>query len=884
MKTITRALVIFTITLCFTVAASAATFNVNTTNDTADTTPGDGACSDGANCSLRAAISEANALAGADIINLGAVTYTQSLVSANEDLNAGGDWDVTSQITINGVSEASTILQANAAIGTATERVINVRAGGNLTLTNMTVRNGNFSGTMAANTRGAGIENVGILTLDHVTVRDNRVTSSSGNSIAAGVHNAGTAVTLLSSTITANINTRAVGVAGSASAFGGGFASITAATIIFTDSNVTNNQAVTTAAFAGFGFGAGVYLENVFNVTATNSHFDNNTGTGVLTGGGSNGAGMRALSSVGAASLNFTNCTFNGNAGTGTGTSSNGEGLQLFTSVTAAATLTATIDRTTINGNSGNGVGIGVNATIVGGNMTLNVLNSTISNNTGGLNAGGILVSNNGGIAGSTGTVNITNSTISGNVVSGVGGGLAFEQPAASVVTVNMNYATVANNRANNDNTGTDAGGGIIRASGTLNFKNTIVADNTVGTGGTAPDISGSVISQNYNHVEDTTGATISGVTTNNSTGDPNLGALANNGGPTQTHLPNVGSPVLNAIPNATNDCGTVITADQRILPRPAGGSCDKGSVERAVAVAGQNYIDFDGDGKTDPAVVRNTGGGPGGQITWFMNNSTTGVSITNWGIASDFFVPGNYDADNKTDIAVWRPSSQGYYILQSLTSTVRAENFGLSGDDPRIVGDYNGDGLDDVAMYRSGAISGAPSFWYWQQTPGGPAFAVQWGQNGDFPAPGDYDGDNKADFVVQRNAGGGQARFWRLFATGSSDSLVFGTPTDVIVPGDYDADGKTDIATIRGSGGQILWWIHPSGGGADTALFWGNSATDFPVQGDYDGDGKTDHAVWRPNADPTLNFFFIQGSTSGFFTREWGQNGDYPPANYNAH
>jgi hypothetical protein len=258
------------------------------------------------------------------------------------------------------------------------------------------------------------------------------------------------------------------------------------------------------------------------------------------------------------------------------------------------------------------------------------------------------------------------------------------------------------------------------------------------------------------------------------------------------------------------------------------------------------------------------------------------------WGIATDFFVPGNYDADNKTDVAVWRPGAPGssfFFILQTATATLRTENFGQSGDDPTVQGDYNGDGLDDIAVYRAGAASGDPSFWYWRQAVAGPVFAVQWGQNGDFLAPGDYDGDGKNDFVIQRNAGGGQARFWRLFATGSSDSLVFGTPTDVVLPGDYDGDGKTDLCVIRGVSGQILWWVHPSSGGADLPTFWGNSATDFPTQGDYDGDGKTDHAIWRPNADPTQNFFFIrQSSSGGLVTFEWGQNGDYPVANYNAH
>ena len=301
------------------------------------------------------------------------------------------------------------------------------------------------------------------------------------------------------------------------------------------------------------------------------------------------------------------------------------------------------------------------------------------------------------------------------------------------------------------------------------------------------------------------------------------------------------------------------------------------------VVVNTQHVIDFDGNGITDKAVVRNTGGGPTGQITWFAATGQT----TPWGIASDQFTPGDYDGDNKTDVSIWRPGASGvaaWYTLLSATTTVRVENFGQTGDQSDVMGDYDGDGKDDIAVYRPGATSGDPSFWFWRTTLNGPVFAVQWGQNGDFPAPGDYDGDGKNDFAVQRNAGGGQARFWRLFATGSSDSLVFGTPTDVIVPGDYDGDGKTDVGVIRGVSGQWLWWIHPSAGGADTATFWGNSATDFPTMGDYDGDGKSDLAVWRPDVNPVMTQFYILGSTSGATIQQFGQNGDYPVANVNTH
>lgn len=299
--------------------------------------------------------------------------------------------------------------------------------------------------------------------------------------------------------------------------------------------------------------------------------------------------------------------------------------------------------------------------------------------------------------------------------------------------------------------------------------------------------------------------------------------------------------------------------------------------------VTPQNIVDFNGDGKTDWTVVRNTGGGGNGQITWFT--AFTGVAggrVDAWGLAGDEFVPVDYDGDNKTDIAIWRPDpTQGaFYILNSATGTLRAETFGKTGDDPSVVGDYNGDGNADLAVYRAGATAGAPSTWFYRTTAGGPYTAVQWGQNGDFPVPGDYDGDAKSDFVVQRNAGGGQARIWQLFATGSSTSAIFGTPTDLLVPGDYDADGKTDLAVVRGSAGSILWQYQPSGGGAVVSLTFGASATDFPVQGDYDGDGKTDIAVWRN----TGTFYVNRSNGSGLLTFAWGQTNDYAVANYNAH
>jgi hypothetical protein len=307
-----------------------------------------------------------------------------------------------------------------------------------------------------------------------------------------------------------------------------------------------------------------------------------------------------------------------------------------------------------------------------------------------------------------------------------------------------------------------------------------------------------------------------------------------------------------------------------------------------------QHVSDYNGDGKTDFALVRNTGGGAGGQITWFINlNGSPTTYASAWGISTDFFVPADYDGDNKTDIAVWRsgePTVAAFYILQSNGNTVRIEPFGQSGDDPSVVEDYDGDGKTDVAVWREGAAAGQQSTFFYRGTlnnPQGNTTYVPWGIFGDFPAPGDYDGDGRGDFVVQRNNGGGQGRFWMLQTTAGFETVVFGGATDLIVPGDYDGDGKTDIATARGIGGVYHWFYRPSStgviSGAPFAQF-GNTLTDYIVQGDYDGDGKTDAAVWRPSASAGTSAFWFRGSTSGTVSVPFGQQGDYPPANYNTH
>jgi len=98
------------------------------------------------------------------------------------------------------------------------------------------------------------------------------------------------------------------------------------------------------------------------------------------------------------------------------------------------------------------------------------------------------------------------------------------------------------------------------------------------------------ISSAGYNLADDTS-CGLTNATDKQAAGlDPKLGALANNGGPTQTLLPLTGSPLIDAIAAAACQSGPAagITVDQRGVARPQGPGCDIGAVEVVVPLVVQ--------------------------------------------------------------------------------------------------------------------------------------------------------------------------------------------------------------------------------------------------------------------------------------------------------
>jgi hypothetical protein len=290
-------------------SAQAASFTVNLLTDVADANTADGVCdSDGVaageQCTLRAAIEQANALAGDDNISF-SVTGTITLTL--------GELVISQNLTINGPGMSQLTVSGNNA-----SRVFSISSGVTATINSLTVTGGNGVGAIESGS-GGGISSRGTLNLADVSVSGNTASGAGG-----GIRSFATTSLVLDS-CTINGNT--------AAQFGGGIYIASAGTLNISDSTISNNTANRLGGFTGGG------IDSSSDLTLTNSTISGNS----VPNGPDNGGGIWLSGTATITHCTITNNTVANAAGNAGGIRRSGATVTLRNTIVAANTNNSTI-------------------------------------------------------------------------------------------------------------------------------------------------------------------------------------------------------------------------------------------------------------------------------------------------------------------------------------------------------------------------------------------------------------------------------------------------------------------------------------------------------------------------------------------------------------
>ncbi len=642
------------------------------------------------------------------------------------------------------------------------------------------------------------------------------------------------------------------------------------------------------------------------NLTVSNSTITGNSA-------GHSGGGIYAALGLGATTI--LNSTLSGNTA-----GNDGGGLY---SINSAATR---IQNSTISGNTAaDGGGIG-GAPYSGG--TLTILDSTISGNSATSDGGGFW---GGGDTG--GTVTLQNSTIYGNFANGNGGGFW----AATFGTTTIQNSTISGNTSDADSNGSGSGGGVYSSQGTVSVQSTIVATNTDNTS-TAPDMGGAgTVTASNSLIGDNTGSGFVGapVGTPDANGnligdptgagilDPDLGPLANHGGPTFTQALLTASPALDM---GSNPAG--LTSDQRGAPfvRSAAAAVDIGAYEAQTLNLVVTTANDTLDPTYDPAnlslrdALALTNANPGTDTISFasaLNGNTITLSLGELAITDSGTIDGPgaanltidaagnsriFDVNHITEAAVSDVTSVTYIdvTIDGLTLTggsatgadggaiYSAENLTVSNS--TITGnttDGNGGGIYALAGGEATAILDSTISGNTAGGNGGGLYLTGFGatiiQNSTISGNtatsdggGIWGGGNTSGTMTIQNttisgnfADGNGGGFW-AFAFGTTtiqNSTISGNTSDADSNGSgtgggiYSSQGTLSVQSTIVAGNTDNTATAPDIGGA------GSVTLSNSLIGDNTGSGLSEAPVGSPDADGNL----IGGPTHGIIDADLG-------------
>ncbi len=156
---------------------------------------------------------------------------------------------------------------------------------------------------------------------------------------------------------------------------------------------------------------------------------------------------------------------------------------------------------------------------------------------------------------------------------------------------------------------------------------------------------------------------------------------------------------------------------------------------------------DWDCDGVGTPGLYRKADG-----YVYLRNSNTQGIADVSFffGDPGDQPIPGDFDGDGCDTVSIYRPAESRFYVINRLGSADAglgaadtSYRFGDPGDQP-FSGDFDGDGVDTVGVFRAGTA--------FLRTPSGAPQRVTFGGAGDVALAGAWSGS--ADLLAVHRAG----------------------------------------------------------------------------------------------------------------------------------
>lgn len=499
-------------------------------------------------------------------------------------------------------------------------------------------------------------------------------------------------------------------------------------------------------------------------------------------------------------------------------------------------------------------------------------------------------------VSGNNSTLSITNTTISGNYAEGTdeltaGGGALY----VSNGSVAINFSTITNNFSPNftDRAGIYFAPASLPSSASVSLRNSIVAGNNgndlaaLVNGNNFQTQGGNLIGKNNGISQFPAGlpnANADYVGSNASPLDPQLEALAGNGGGGETHALKTNSPAR----NRANPSGAP-AFDQRGagFPRTRGRAPDIGAFElgfptptlgnyadKIIEIGSQATVSVSAAPVNAAQTAVSAPNGFQGVMT--VNQTTGEISVANAQPAGIYPVKvAAYNEDGESATRTFNLSVQNRFsgkpvMFDRFSPVAGAAAYGMA------TGDVNGDGKKDVvtANYAANSVSvmlgaGFGSF-------GAAMTFSSQGSTAAGVAIGDIDGDGKPDIAV---ANQDSKNFAVLLGNGAggftpeSSAISIGSQPTTLAPAwvsvaDFNGDGRQDVAVVNAGAGDnvAIFYRNAANNGFDAVQ---NAATNGSpaalVAGDFNADGQTDIAVSYENVMRASVFYRQAVPNPGF-------------------